>query len=258
LEKLLQELCSPPHPQIPAAAPTSTLRNYSSAVKTTVIERPLQFEISAAEYDLFGQHAEQFARWGILFDRSERVKGPTAPQYKQPELERRISVKTLPPGIAERCTHFPNLLVDLLRSEIWSLAESSARTTSKRTVRETVDGDDGNTAQHQHTWLKHIGSCPKGILDMLNSRACRSAIMFNDVLSLPECETLLADLSGCAFPFMCAHGRVSMVPLIEIGLGAGDGRVGGGPFAGAAASRKVDGEEDQGFKAAFRRWRRDM
>ncbi len=55
---------------------------------------------------------------------------------------------------------------------------------------------------------------------MLNSRACRSAIMFNDVLSVAQCEDLLADLTRCSFPFMCAHGRVSMVPLVRLG---GDG-----------------------------------
>jgi hypothetical protein len=44
--------------------------------------------------------------------------------------------------------------------------------------------------------------------------------MFNDVLSLRECEELMAGLARCAFPFMCAHGRVSMVPIGTLG---GDG-----------------------------------
>lgn len=47
--------------------------------------------------------------------------------------------------------------------------------------------------------------------------------MFNDKLSRDECEQLVHRLSRCAFPFQCAHGRPSMVPLA--GLGAGAGRI---------------------------------
>lgn len=49
--------------------------------------------------------------------------------------------------------------------------------------------------------------------------------MFNDELSLDDCEQLTRRLSQCAFPFQCAHGRPSMVPLVEIG--SGTGRLGG-------------------------------
>lgn len=41
--------------------------------------------------------------------------------------------------------------------------------------------------------------------------------MFNDPLSLDDCQTLLARLGSCAFPFQCAHGRPSMVPLLDLG-----------------------------------------
>lgn len=39
--------------------------------------------------------------------------------------------------------------------------------------------------------------------------------MFNDVLSMTECEALVRRLGQCSFPFQCAHGRPSMVPLID-------------------------------------------
>lgn len=45
------------------------------------------------------------------------------------------------------------------------------------------------------------------------------AIMFNDVLSTEECRVLVDRLAGRAFPFQCAHGRPSMVPLVDIGGG---------------------------------------
>lgn len=53
--------------------------------------------------------------------------------------------------------------------------------------------------------------------------------MFNDVLSTEECKRLVERLAGCAFPFQCAHGRPSMVPLVDIGGGGevfGLGRAG--------------------------------
>jgi len=43
--------------------------------------------------------------------------------------------------------------------------------------------------------------------------------MFNDVLTVEECRDLLRRLAACAFPFQCAHGRPSMVPLVDLGAG---------------------------------------
>lgn len=62
-------------------------------------------------------------------------------------------------------------------------------------------------------WLSCIQGCPKGILDIVNSKACRGAIMFNDELSVAQCRDLVQQLSQCTFPFQCAHGRPSIVPL---------------------------------------------
>lgn len=45
--------------------------------------------------------------------------------------------------------------------------------------------------------------------------------MFNDALSLEDCQQLVSRLSKCAFPFQCAHGRPSMAPLVDIGSGTG-------------------------------------
>jgi DNA mismatch repair protein MLH3 len=50
-----------------------------------------------------------------------------------------------------------------------------------------------------------IGGCPKGIINMLNSKACRSAIMFGEILSKEQCVELLENLKKCKFPFQCAQ-----------------------------------------------------
>ena len=51
--------------------------------------------------------------------------------------------------------------------------------------------------------IKYISYCLAG------------AIKFGDPLSLAECETLLQALSKCKLPFQCAHGRPSVMPLLQ-------------------------------------------
>lgn len=39
--------------------------------------------------------------------------------------------------------------------------------------------------------------------------------MFGDFLTKKECESLIVDLANTKFPFVCAHGRPSIIPLID-------------------------------------------
>lgn len=74
--------------------------------------------------------------------------------------------------------------------------------------------------------------------------------MFNDVLSVRECENLMAGLAKCAFPFMCAHGRVSMVPVGSLGFDeeAGSMLQDPGPMLKPAT-------KETSFADAFRGWK---
>ena len=67
------------------------------------------------------------------------------------------------------------------------------------------------------TVLRLSAGAPRLLLDAIASRACRSAIMFGDLLDKKEASALLMELGGCELPFQCAHGRPSMVPLARIG-----------------------------------------
>ena len=51
------------------------------------------------------------------------------------------------------------------------------------------------------------------LLDILQSRACRSAIMFGDELTNAEGKALIFRLSNCSMPFICAHGRPTLAPM---------------------------------------------
>ncbi|KAJ9429579.1 DNA mismatch repair protein MLH3 [Fusarium oxysporum] len=148
------------------------------------LDRPIIFEISKEEWSLLEQYQEYFAAW----------------------------VTGLPPSIIERCRLEPRLLIELLRTEVWRSVDSSVPL-----VRPSTTAPD-------KPLISRFNGCPRGILELLHSRACRSAIMFNDVLSVKQCEELISRLSRCAFPFQCAHGRPSMAPLIDLGNG---GKFGG-------------------------------
>ena len=61
---------------------------------------------------------------------------------------------------------------------------------------------------------------PKFVSRVLASNACRYATMFGDALTLQQCEKLIDALSKCRLPFVCAHGRPSIIPLIDMSQGS--------------------------------------
>lgn len=195
--------------------------NQPIEVQTTELLPPIIFEISAAEYRLFERRTEFLALWGCHYELSK------APETKGGK----VYLTALPTGIVERCRTEPSLAIDMLRSEIWKCEETGesisgpASGTSSishlRQKRENTfqppDQDEILVSKKPSSfWVDHIADCPQGIIDLLNSRACRSAIMFNDRLTLDECRHLISRLSRCVFPFQCAHGRPTMIPVIDL------------------------------------------
>jgi DNA mismatch repair ATPase MutL len=68
----------------------------------------------------------------------------------------------------------------------------------------------------QHAGAAGLAVVPRCIMRAVNMKACHDAIKFGDQLSLEECVALIARLSRCRFPFQCAHGRPSMIPLFDL------------------------------------------
>ena len=189
IETLLRDLCSKPT----VIPPFQSSLGYGSSITTTVLTKAISYQIQPREISLFETHASYFAYWGVLYDLNLASS--------------LITVKTLPSLIAERCRADPKILMEFLRGEIWK-RDDLGLTFHPSTSDNTLAGDD---------WRTRIGNCPQGLLDMLNSRACRSAIMFNDELGVEECRELVTRLAQCSFPFICAHGRPSMIPLLDMG-----------------------------------------
>lgn len=72
--------------------------------------------------------------------------------------------------------------------------------------------------------------------------------MFNDELSIEQCKTLISRLAECAFPFQCAHGRPSMIPLLDLQPLAQEGM----PKA------REDFRGEAHFGEAIKRWKHGM
>ncbi|KAK0737265.1 hypothetical protein B0T21DRAFT_364767 [Apiosordaria backusii] len=211
--------------------------NRNLVAATTNLDKSLFFDLSKQEGELLARFKRHFTYWGVFYEVTTQDQAGRSVQASRVTVE----VQALPPSISERCRLEPRLLIELLRNEIWKLHENPSRQAGK-VSRLPIDDE----ADHQ--WFARFHNCPEGIIELINSRACRSAIMFNDVLTTAQCSELVQKLAACAFPFQCAHGRPSMVPLVHLGPSNGIGSFG-------------MGEEKKGKKRllrGIRKWKDSM
>lgn len=155
------------------------------------------FDADGYEVTLLRSRSVQFEKWGISYEIQDLTPSKS-----------RLNFRTLPASIAQRCMKEPRLLTEMIRDEVWRSEQDRIKTEST--------SNDSSLGSNLHYWVRQVAGCPAGIIDMINSRACRSAIMFNDKLEKNDCIQLLARLGECAFPFQCAHGRPSMIPLMQV------------------------------------------
>jgi DNA mismatch repair protein MLH3 len=213
VERLLEEFFTPP-----VGGPRQ--------VQTVTLE-PLIFEIPVTEASLFGRYTKFFKFWGVDYTVEQEPANTTT----------HISVNKLPTLIAERCRLEPELVTNLIRGEIWKREENG------RGSRPSFLGLEGGAGR----WADRLDSCPQGIIELLNSRACRTSIMFNDKLTIDECQSLVRQLARCVFPFQCAHGRPSMIPILDMTQNVALVQL-------EAEYTREEGEHLE-FTEAFRAWR---
>ena len=229
VEGLLSGLCRPSQSSEHMGFRSSL--GFSSAVDIAILERPLQFAVSTHECTHFETFAKNFAAWGILYDVSVTATLESK-SGKSDRSDCKISITALPPAVSERCKADPQVLISFLRSAMWKYVESPPLPLQ--------ESSDGSTS-----WVRKIATSPLGLVDMVNSRACRSAIMFNDKLDMDECKALVTKLADCVFPFMCAHGRPSMVPIVDLAMVRFTGHKSGA----------VKPSPEESFVDAWKRWR---
>lgn len=66
-----------------------------------------------------------------------------------------------------------------------------------------------------HGESRSVSGVPRVMMRYLATAACRSAIMFGDILEKDQAISLVKKLRHCDLPFQCAHGRPSIVPLVK-------------------------------------------
>ncbi|RMZ69411.1 hypothetical protein GMOD_00006214 [Pyrenophora seminiperda CCB06] len=228
VEILFRELCT----SLPQATTYKSQLGHSVSVVSTMLEKPMQFAISYQESKHFTTHAARFAAWGTLYDILESSSSSGSEKDKHV-----LSVTVLPPAISQRCIVDPKVLITFLRSTVWKYAEEAHLPPLSQYTSSSSEDD----------WVRRLATCPPGLIELVNSRACRSAIMFNDILGIGECTELVRKLADCVFPFMCAHGRPSMVPLVDLGTTGDAVDVLGG-------EQKAD--DKMSFVQAWQKWKK--
>ena len=213
VEHLLRELCEVGDGEPPE--PTQSAR------------KALTFSVSPRDAALLARFRPEFERWAVGYTVS-----PSAGT---------VSVHSLPRVARDRCEGEPFLAIELLRKHCYELEERGGGRAAAA-PQPASDGDDGDDGGG---WVEQLSRIPKPLVEMANSRACRGALMFNDPLTTDECKTLVQRLAECKWPFMCAHGRVSMRPLVELA-----------PMASGTMEWEPERERDgRGFRGAFEKWR---
>ncbi|GAA5802165.1 hypothetical protein HPULCUR_007626 [Helicostylum pulchrum] len=182
--------------------------NHSTFKPTTLVQSVCIELDSPYEYQIItSDHVLRFLKiWGIyIATTADPMQSNTAiphssrffstpdssPHFTQKKRNHlnRIYVTQLPLVILDRCLANHSLLKDIVRDYAYWIKD-----------------------QNQETLLS-AKECPKGIMEILKSKACRNAIMFNDILTKNQCKEIVERLARCSFPFQCAHGRPSVVPI---------------------------------------------
>ncbi|EXJ64795.1 hypothetical protein A1O7_01133 [Cladophialophora yegresii CBS 114405] len=168
---------------------------------STTLSRPLLFEVDETEVRLLEEQRAHFQMWCLRYNLIKVPRDST--DTCKPPL-RIVEVTTLPSLLAERCRVDPKLLIGLMRREIWS-----DRVRSHSLAAHRVD-------QTSQNWWSDLAGCPQGMIEMLKSRSCRTAIMFNEVLKPDQSRELVRKLAQCIFPFQCAHGRPTLTVVADL------------------------------------------
>jgi DNA mismatch repair protein MLH3 len=164
------------------------------AARTELLGKPLHFQFSSKECLLLERFASHFGYWGIRY---KLIPSTDKPSNCRELLTDRVEIYSLPPSILERCQQEPKLLFDLLRREIWELDEN------RKTLSHISSRKEQENMEQQ--WITLFNSCPQGILDLLNSRACRSKLLYRTQI-YREANTH-DDFTRCNHVQRCAHFR---------------------------------------------------
>lgn len=164
-----------------------TARDPFSDLSVPLKENSFNLSLSNMDFELFQSFIKQFHTWGIKY-------------YLREDIQ------------AIEITHLPELLhpkIDINYSFIQRSLTQYAHDLHNHVKLKSP----GCT---EDSWYQGIQALPTILQDLINSKACRSAVMFGTKLDKRQCESLIDELRNCVRPYWCAHGRPSIVPLCDL------------------------------------------
>eukprot|EP00850_Spirogloea_muscicola_P007834 SM000040S14846 [mRNA] locus=s40:797124:803321:+ [translate_table: standard] len=145
--------------------------------RSVELDTPINLHVSVTEEQTLDSYRERVEHWGWRYTITEASQRKT-----------RMS----PAGCQVHLTAAPSVLgVTILAADLLEYLSQLAETQGSSTP-------------------------PVPILRLLSSKACRGAIMFGDKLTRGECHLLIDHLKQTQLLFQCAHGRPTMVPLVDL------------------------------------------
>lgn len=134
----------------------------------------------------------EFEKWGMTISLKEDESEERG-DYEQ------IQLLTVPLVVADRLKSDPRLVQELIRSFLAKLREFNSRRTQVPLITKVIERDvsnESNVANEKgNEWLKVLTDIPPVLLDLINSKACRGAIMFNDSTSRPSLVLFFVTIS---------------------------------------------------------------
>ncbi|KAI0774490.1 hypothetical protein C8Q74DRAFT_1317230 [Fomes fomentarius] len=211
VERFLQELCagflSCQGDSAPVVVPGDQGQGCESHVHLgapmRLVDPPVHVLVTRVEAERIAGSQDvrrAFARWGVKF---AEVVMPNRPAFTGTGEEETAYVQVPVAGV-------PAVVADKLLSgeELRDLVKGFlAKLDTEGTENMLQAGASGSQYGASAGWQKALRWCPQELVDLVNSKACRGAIMFNDTLTLEQCKTVVSRLSETALPFQCAHGR---------------------------------------------------
>lgn len=169
----------------------------------TLVTQPVSscaIDVDVTDGYLFKHYKDEFEKWGIFYDiRMSNL------------VDCLLVVSSLPEVLQVKANGDKMFLKDVLFQMVHDLKNSKKLPISKFYAKHHCE-----SPKKAFKWWKYVHYLPVTFQDIFNKRACRSAVMFGDTLSIPECTSLVKKLAICRMPFLCAHGRPSAIPLLEL------------------------------------------
>lgn len=156
---------------------------------TANLPKPVHFELPLQEEGILHRSQQYFSYWGIAYDIEVAVSATRSEVTRQGSGNHhnkvRLTVTRLPPAILERCRTEPRLLAELIRKEAWRLKDEGRNFPLPRARPVSA----GKAEEDVPIWVSLLHGCPPGILDLINSRSCRSkylAFFYVSAFCLPR------------------------------------------------------------------------